>query len=204
MKRWMMMVAAVAASAFVAAPMAYVTPGNAISADGYAVAAAVLRSAYPAEATKIVLLGTHTATFACNPAADVGIVIGGCSGMSRVDVAQDDLLDWIQGQLPGVDDELRQRLVAEAQVSSVIDRRLPTDIPQYAPAAPGNAPVTGDPEFAFYMSRPAISRDGKRALIYVGLIFWKNHTVGSHGSYYYLEKREQWTVKKVTEPLWQM
>ncbi|QWT21092.1 hypothetical protein KPL74_03540 [Bacillus sp. NP157] len=175
------------------AAAATAAPG--LSADAYAVAAAVLRDTYPSDAKKIVLLGTRTATFACNPSADIGFDVGGCSGMRVASATADEVMDAVQAQLPTVAGELRQKLMREVAVSSPIDQALPTDVPQYVAAAPGGKKTSGDPEFAFYMSRPAISADGKRALIYVGIVRWNANLEGSEGRYVYLEKGKAWTVK---------
>jgi hypothetical protein len=142
-----------------------------------------------------VLVATQTVTFACNPPIDTGFALGGCSGMRSANVTPEALVAEIRSAMPAVTDELSKGLLREGRVSSTLTHALPVQVPQFLYGKGVTGKPTGQPELAFYMSRPAISADSSRALIYVGVVSWRDQSQ-SMGRYVYLEKfAGQWAVK---------
>jgi hypothetical protein len=172
------------------------TRGTELSQVDYEVAASVLQAEYPAGSSKPVLVAAQTATFACNPPVDIGFALGGCSGMRSANVTAEALMAELRSAMPTVAEELFKGLLHEGRASSTLTHTLPVHVSQYLYGNGITEKPTGQPEMAFYMSRPAISADGSRALIYVGVVSWRDQS-RSMGRYVYLEKSGgQWAVRE--------
>jgi len=165
--------------------------------DDYEIAAAVLKYVYPKGATGSVMIASKTATFACNPPVDNGFDIGGCSGMRSANVEPEDVMYSVRASIPGVPAALAERLIQVGKDTATLTHAVPVPVKQFL-AGPDKTPSDGlNPEMAFYMSRAAVadSGSGSKALIYVGVVSWKDQSQ-SQGRYFYLEKSKRgWLVK---------
>jgi len=169
--------------------------------DDYEIAATVLKYVYPKGAKDSVMIAPHLATFACNPPVDNGFSMGGCSGMRTADVEPDDVMYSVRAAMPAVTAELASRLVQKGKETATLTHTFPVPIEQFL-AGPDKTPSNGlNPELAFYMSRAAVADSGSKALIYVGVVSWRDQSQ-SQGRYFYLEKSKHgWSVKD-TFVLW--
>jgi len=198
MGRWFVFCAGVVAfTVVVASPSPAYEAGSlgSLTQNDYEIAAAVLKDVYPVGAKSPVMIATQVATFACNPPIDNGFSMGGCSGMRAASVEPEQLAVTLRAAMPAVTSELAENLVREGQLPATLTRTLPIRINQflYGKGAPQSHPET--PEMAFYMSRPAISAAGSKALVYVGIVSWKDQAQ-SQGRYFYLERSAHgWGVK---------
>lgn len=169
--------------------------GLELSPADYEVAAAVLGAEYPPEGNKPVMVATQTATFDCNPPVDNGFAIGGCSGMRSADISPEAVIRNVRAAIPSIAPELSRQLLQVGKASATLAHKLPTSVPQFLYGKGVTEKPSRQPEMAFYMSRPAIAKDGAHALIYVGTVSWRDQSK-SLGRYFYLEKTDdQWAIK---------
>lgn len=190
----------VVATMGVAMPLDFLTaqvlpPDRALSSVDYEVAATVLRAVYPTASNKPVMVATQVATFACNPPIDNGFSIGGCSGMRSADITPEGLMDEVRAAIPAISPELAKKLLDEGNAPVALTHALPVNVPQFLYGKGAAEKPSGQPELAFYMSRPAIAEDASHALIYVGIVSWRDQSQ-SLGRYFYLEKSNgHWVIK---------
>lgn len=183
------------------------TPGQDVAdADEIAVMGTVLEAAYAHAAQGWVGVGARTATFECNPSANIGIDVGGCSGMRVSTETPEQRLRAVRNAMPEVPAELAADLLEKSQCSALLSRLLPAHVQQdlWAPEdiaaefkAQGNPTfkAQGNPTFAAYFSRPGFDGRRTKALIYLATMNWTDRSK-SMGQYLYLEKEdENWVVK---------
>ena len=166
-------------------------------ADEIAVMAVILDAAYAHAAHGWVLVGARTATFECNPPANIGIDIGGCSGMRVASEKPEERLAMVGAEIPEVSTELTADLLRKSQRSTVLSRALPVPIQQvvWAPGIATDFKFSGNPRFAAYFSRVGFDSARAKALIYFGTLNWTDRSK-SLGQYLYLEKQKgAWVIK---------
>ncbi len=169
-----------------------------LTLDEIAVMAAVVQAAYDHATPGWVLIGARTATFECNPPADIGIDVGGCSGMRVASETPKSRLATVRAEISELTDDLVADVFRKNTHSTILERPLPIKVPQIL-WAPGLAftpeQPEGNPTFAAYLSRPGLDHAGTRALIYLGTMNWTDRSK-SMGQYVYLEKvGSAWVVK---------
>lgn len=174
-------------------------PGSpeAPSTEEIAVMGAALEAAYARVTPGWVLVAARTATFECNPPANIGIDVGGCSGMRLADETPEARLTAVRDAIPGISADLAADLLSKSKQSGLLTDALPARVkqvlwaPDLAADFRGNQ---GDPTFAAYFSRPGFDSTRSRALIYLGTINWTDRSK-SMGQYLYLQKeRGAWAV----------
>jgi hypothetical protein len=173
------------------------SPKSTLDPDELAVMAVVLDAVYPKEAKGWVLLSARTATFECNPPANTGLNIGGCSGMRTPNQSPEEYLSLVRKAIPSVSDELADDLISKSQRSAVLSRIFDVPIRQclYAPGEAFDSGFSGNPEFAAYFSRVAFDAQHYKAFLYLGMVNWSDQSK-SMGQYLYLEKNSaSWAIK---------
>src|SRR5690348_1668936 len=80
-------------------------PEDAITPAEIPVMAAALDAAYTFASPGWVMLAARTATFACNPSANIGMEMGGCSGMRAADETAAQRLATVRQDIPAVTKE---------------------------------------------------------------------------------------------------
>jgi hypothetical protein len=166
-------------------------------ADEIVVMATALEAAYVGAAPGWVMVGARTATFECNPSANIGVDVEGCSGMRVSTEDPEERLRAVRETLPEVSAELVADLLRKSQRSVVLSRSLPTQVKQvlWAPGIAADFTSQGNPTFAAYFSRVGFDGSRTKALMYLGTMNWTDRSK-SMGQYLYLEKRQgHWEIK---------
>lgn len=173
--------------------------------DEIAVMAAALKAAYAASTDGWVLVGARTATFACNPPEDIGLKIGGCSGMRMETETPAKRLQTVHRDIPQVTPEIVADFLEKNQRSTTITEPLPVPIPQtiWAPGSPLAGGHSNNPVFAAYFSRVGFNRDRTNALLYFATVSWTDARQ-SVGQYLYLERAAGSWVVKGHSSVWQL
>jgi hypothetical protein len=165
--------------------------------DEIAVMAVILDAAYAHAAQGWVLVGARTATFECNPPANIGMDIGGCSGMRDATESPEERLATVRVEIPDVSTEIAADLLRKSRGSVVLSRVIPVPIQQvvWAPGIAVDFKFSGNPTFAAYFSRVGFDSGRAKALIYLGTMNWTDRSK-SLGQYLYLEKQMgAWVIK---------
>jgi hypothetical protein len=166
-------------------------------ADEIAVMASVLEAAYAHAAPGWVMVGARTATFDCNPSANIGVDVGGCSGMRVSTETVEERLGAVRQGIPEVSAKLVADLLRKSQHSVELSRPLPVRVKQvlWAPGAAADFNTSGNPTFAAYFSRVGFDAPRAKALIYLGTMNWTDRSK-SIGQSLYLEKQKgSWVIK---------
>jgi hypothetical protein len=178
-----------------AAPQA-TRPANKLDVDESAVFAVVLETAYEPIARGWVMVGARTATFECNPPADIGFDVGGCTGMRLASETAEQRLASVSTDIPDVSSEMIADLISKNRRSTTLEVPLTKKVPQavWAPGMPTDFAFKGDPVFAAYLSRVGFDKNRTKALVYLGTVNWSDSTK-SVGQYVFLVKRgARWVV----------
>lgn len=169
-----------------------------LSSEEIAVMAATVQAAYDYATPGWVLIGARTTTFECNPPANIGIDVGGCSGMRVASETPEARLAAVQAEISDVSSSLVADLLKKNQQSAILKHPFPIEIKQTL-WAPGlvftQEKPKENPTFAVYLSRPGFDHEKTRALIYLGTMNWTDRSK-SMGQYVYLMKIGiTWVVK---------
>ncbi len=170
---------------------------NNLEADEIRIMSVVLDAAYAHSDPGWVLLAARTVTFACNPPANIGFDMEGCSGMRDARETSEERLEKVRKEIPDISAELISDTITKNQESTTISVPLPVPIKQvlYAPGIKAELKFGGNPVFAAYFSRPGFDSARSRALIYLGTVNWTDRSK-SLGQYLYLEKQDNnWAIK---------
>jgi len=104
-------------------------------------------------------------------------------------------MDEVRTAIPAITPELARKLLVEGNAPAALTHSLPVNVPQFLYGKGATEKPSAQPEMAFYMSRPAIDEDASHALIYVGIVSWRDQSQ-SLGRYFYLEKSDgHWAIK---------
>jgi hypothetical protein len=169
---------------------------DALESEEITVLASVLEAAYAPFGKGWVMVGGRTTTFACNPPAQTGLDVGGCSGMRVADETAEHRLAAVRAELPAVSAEMAANLVQKSSLSVVLPERLPTEIPQvmWAPGLKTELKFQGNPVFAAYMSRVGFDHERSKGLVYLGTMNWTDRSK-SMGQYLLVSRqRTKWVV----------
>jgi hypothetical protein len=140
------------------------------------------------------MVSAQSSTFQCNPPADTGFNIGGCSGMRTAGQDPKDVLSAVRAAIPAVTPDMASDLFRKSQKSARLPSKLPTELSHVINAPDAKLPP-GAPSFAVYPSRVGFNETRDKALVYLGVVHWTNK-FKSLGHYLYLEKvNGSWTEK---------
>jgi len=174
--------------------------------EEYRVVAAVVAQVHLSHSPHWFILADRTTSFECNPPANTGLAIGGCSGMRTVNQEPHEVLQIVISSIKGVTNNLTSDLEAKARTSVPVEKTLPLNIRQviWGSSSGKSFPrELGNPDFALYHSRVGFNKQKTRALVDVATISWIDSS-RSLGEYVYLEKmKKDWQVKGRMK-LWSM
>jgi hypothetical protein len=177
------------------------SPAHAMSRDEYDVLGAVLGSVHARNSNGWILVGSRTATFACNPPVDNGGSVGGCSGMRVATESPEQALRAVRSAIPNVSAELAANFLKQNQQSVTLSRTLPGGVKQWfwAPGTKAGSPFPGDQELAFYPSRAGFNSSHTEALVYCGVTH-QTDASKSVGRYFYLKHDHgEWVIEAHTD-----
>jgi hypothetical protein len=170
------------------------------------VIAAVVEQVHLPRSPKWFILADRTTTFDCDPPANTGLNIDGCSGMRTKNESPRDVLRKVALSIDGVTAALTSDLEKKAQESVLIQKALPLRAKQiiWGPGSHTTIPKElGVPDFAVYPSRVAFEKNLTRSLVYVGVVSWLDAS-RSFGEYVYLAKEQNRWVVKSRMRMWKM
>lgn len=170
------------------------------------VIAAVVKQVHLPRSPKWFILADRTTTFDCDPPANTGLNIDGCSGMRTKDESPRDVLRRVALSIDGVTATLTSDLEKKAQKTVLIQKTLPLPTKQiiWGPESRTSIPKDlGIPDFAVYPSRVAFDKNLTRSLVYVGVVSWVDAS-RSYGEYVYLAKEQNRWIVKGRMRMWKM
>ncbi|MGO9480698.1 MAG: hypothetical protein ACLP05_02795 [Candidatus Kryptoniota bacterium] len=158
----------------------------------YSVVAAVVKADHLPKHVRWFMLSNQTTTFECDPAANTGLSVVGCSGMRAPGQTPQDVYNMLAGTFDALTPEIFLDLMSKAETSTLVDKTLPLKVRQviWGPTSASNVPKDlGSPDFAIYNSRVGFNSTKTLALVYVAATNWTDSSK-TYGEYVMLSRQK--------------
>lgn len=169
--------------------------------DERAVLAAAIEQTRLQGNEKWVMVDNDVATFQCG--GDTTINVGGCGGMRRKTQSVEEVMAWLQNQLPDVGADVLANFRTRTEFPATVGKPLPLHVEQVLwgktgdrkrGIVAGTAP-RGNPDYLFNVSRVGFDPAHREALAYVAGVSWADAT-RQYAEYVHLRNADgKWTVQ---------